>query len=124
MDNKLRIGVIGVGQIGQVHLDNYKAIPEVEVVAIADMNEPHARSVAVRYGIPDSYADFHDLLARPDIQAVDVCLHNNLQMPVSVAALQAGKHVFCEKPKGGFLTWRRKNASDCPSQRAETLHPV
>ena len=101
MDNKLRIGVIGVGQIGQVHLDNYKAIPEVEVVAIADMNEPHARNVAGRNGIPDSYADFHDLLTRPDIQAVDVCLHNNLHMPVSVAALQAGKHVYCEKPMAG-----------------------
>jgi len=39
--------------------------------------------VAARYGIPDSYADFHDLLARPDIQAVDVYLHNNLHMPLS-----------------------------------------
>ena len=101
MDKKLRIGIIGVGQIGQVHLDNYQAIPEVEVVAIADVNEPHAHSVAGRYGIPDAYADFHDLLARPDIQAVDVCLHNNLHMPVSVAALQAGKHVYCEKPMAG-----------------------
>ncbi|MGD0751139.1 MAG: Gfo/Idh/MocA family oxidoreductase [Anaerolineales bacterium] len=101
MDNKLRIGVIGVGQIGQVHLDNYQVIPEVEVVAIADVNEAHARSVAGRYGIRDSYADFHDLLARPEIQAVDVCLHNNLHMPVSVAALQAGKHVYCEKPMAG-----------------------
>jgi predicted dehydrogenase len=101
MDNKLRIGVIGVGQIGQVHLDNYKAIPGVEVVAIADVNGEHARSVASRYGIPASYADFHELLNRPDIQAVDVCLHNNLHMPVSVAALQAGKHVYCEKPMAG-----------------------
>ena len=101
MDNKLRIGIIGVGQIGQVHLDNYQAIPEVEVVAIADVNEAHAHSVAGRYAIPDSYADFHDMLARPDIQAVDVCLHNNLHMPVSAAALQAGKHVYCEKPMAG-----------------------
>jgi predicted dehydrogenase len=101
MDKKLRIGVIGVGQIGQVHLDNYQAIPDVEVVAIADVNEAHARRVALRYGIPDSCTDFHDLLVRPDIQAVDVCLHNNLHMPVSVAALQAGKHVYCEKPIAG-----------------------
>ncbi len=101
MDNKLRIGVIGVGQIGQVHLDNYKAIPEVEVVAIADVNGEHARSVAGCYGIPASYSDFRALLERPDIQAVDVCLHNNLHMPVSVAALQAGKHVYCEKPMAG-----------------------
>ncbi len=101
MENKLRIGIIGVGQIGQVHLDNYKAIPEVEVVAIADINQAHARSVADRYGIPDTFADFRELLARPDIQAVDVCLHNNLHMPVSVLALEAGKHVYCEKPMAG-----------------------
>jgi len=43
MDNKLRIGIIGVGQIGQGHMDNYKAIPEVELVAIADVNASHAR---------------------------------------------------------------------------------
>jgi predicted dehydrogenase len=50
------------------------------VVAIADMNKAHARSVAGRHGIPGIYADFHELLARRDIQAVDVCLHNNLHM--------------------------------------------
>jgi predicted dehydrogenase len=101
MDQKLRIGVIGVGQIGQVHLENYRRIPEVEVVAIADLDLAHAQSVKDRYGVPDVYADFHELLARPDIQAVDVCLHNNLHMPVSVAALEAGKHVYCEKPMAG-----------------------
>jgi predicted dehydrogenase len=57
--------------------------------------------MAVRYGIPDSYSDFRELLKRSDIQSVDVCLHNNLHMPVSVAALQAGKHVYCEKPMAG-----------------------
>jgi predicted dehydrogenase len=101
MDKKLRIGVIGVGQIGQVHLDNYKNTPEVAVVAIADTDQTHAQSVKDRYGIPDVFADFHELLARQDIQAVDVCLHNNLHMPVSVAALEAGKHVYCEKPMAG-----------------------
>jgi predicted dehydrogenase len=101
MDEKLRIGIIGVGQIGQFHLDNYQAIPEVTVVAIADTNRELGTRVAGRYGIPDVYADFHELLRREDIQAVDVCLHNNLHMPVSVAALQAGKHVYCEKPMAG-----------------------
>jgi predicted dehydrogenase len=101
MDDRLRIGIIGVGQIGQVHLENYRAIPEVEVVAVAGRNREHTRGVAERFGIPFTYADFRDLLARPEIQAVDVCLHNNLHMPVSVAALQAGKHVYCEKPMAG-----------------------
>ena len=101
MENKLRIGVIGVGQIGQIHLDNYKALPEVEVLAVADTNREHAQDVAIRYGVRDAFTDFRELLACEDIQAVDVCLHNNLHMPVSVAALQAGKHVYCEKPMAG-----------------------
>jgi predicted dehydrogenase len=101
MDKKLRIGVIGVGQIGQAHLETWRTIPEVELVAIADTNRTHAQGVAERYGHPDIYLDFHELLARADIQAVDVCLHNNLHMPVSVAALEAGKHVYCEKPMAG-----------------------
>jgi predicted dehydrogenase len=101
MAEKLRIGIIGVGQIGQVHLENYHVIPEVAVVAIADTNRELAREVASRYSIPDVYTDFRELLRREDIQAVDVCLHNNLHMPVSVAALEAGKHVYCEKPMAG-----------------------
>ena len=101
MDAKLRIGIIGVGQIGQFHLGNYRANPDVEVVAVADLKWELARNVAGRFGIPYAYGDFRELLARPDIQAVDVCLHNNLHMPVSVAALQAGKHVYCEKPMAG-----------------------
>jgi predicted dehydrogenase len=101
VDSKLRIGIIGVGQIGQVHLENYQAIPEVTVAAIADTHPERASEVAGRYGIPDVYADFRDLLRREDIQAVDVCLHNNLHMPVGVAALEAGKHVYCEKPMAG-----------------------
>lgn len=101
MPEKLRIGVIGVGQIGQVHLENYQAIPEVSVVAIADVDRERATRVAARFGDPDVYVDFRELLRREEIQAVDVCLHNNLHMPVSVAALEAGKHVYCEKPIAG-----------------------
>ncbi len=101
MMEKLHIGIIGVGQIGQIHLDNYQAIPEADVVAIADTNHEHGREVAGRYNIPGVYTDFRELLRRDDVQAVDVCLHNNLHMPVSVAALEAGKHVYCEKPMAG-----------------------
>jgi predicted dehydrogenase len=81
MHDKLRIGIIGVGQIGQVHLDNYRAIPDVTVVAIADKDRQHAQEVAGRYGIPDVYADFHELLRREDIQAVDVCLQTACTCP-------------------------------------------
>lgn len=97
----VKIGVIGVGQIGKHHLENYQSIPEAEIVAIADINAAEAQRVAALYNIPHVYTDFRELLQREDLQAVDVALHNNLHMPVTVAALEAGKHVYCEKPMAG-----------------------
>ena len=77
----VRIGVIGVGQIGKHHLENYQKVPGVEVVAIADIDAAEAQRVAARFGIAHVYTDFRELLRREDIVAVDVCLHNNLHMP-------------------------------------------
>jgi len=99
--DKVRVGVIGTGQIGKYHLNNYAKIPEAEVVAVADLNEAEANRVAGIHNIPNVYANFRELLQRDDIQAVDVCLHNNFHQPVTVAALEAGKDVLCEKPMAG-----------------------
>lgn len=99
--NPPRIGVIGVGQIGKHHLDNYKKIGKAHIVAIADVNDLELRRVAAAYEVPDVYTDFRKLLDRDDIDAVDVCLHNNFHAPVTIAALRANKHVFCEKPMAG-----------------------
>ena len=103
MAEEVRIGVIGVGQIGKFHLENYRKIPQARVVALADLNAQELARVASANGVTDTYTDFRKLLDRKDIQAVDVCLHNNFHMPVSVAALNAGKHVYCEKPMAGSL---------------------
>ncbi len=99
--SEVRIGVIGVGIIGKSHIRRYAEIPDAKVVAVADINEPEARRVAEEYGIPDVTTDFRTLLSRDDIDAVDVCLHNNFHAPVTIAALEAGKHVYCEKPIAG-----------------------
>ena len=98
---KIRIGMIGVGQIGKYHIENYQKIPDAEIVVLADINEKEGRHVSEIYGIPNVYTDFRQLLERDDIEAVDVCLHNNLHAPITVAALKAGKHVYCEKPMAG-----------------------
>jgi predicted dehydrogenase len=98
---KIRIGCIGVGQIGKHHLENYSNIEDAEIVAIADVDEAELQRVAELYNVPHAYTDFRELLKRDDIDAVDVCLHNNLHRPVTVAALEAGKHVYCEKPIAG-----------------------
>ena len=98
---KTRIGLIGVGQIGKAHVRRYSEMESVEMVAVADINEAEANRVSEMYGIPNVYTDFRELLRRDDIEAVDVCLHNNFHMPMTVAALRAGKHVYCEKPMAG-----------------------
>jgi predicted dehydrogenase len=101
MADTVRIGVIGTGQIGKHHLNTYDKIPGVLVVAVADINEVEARRVAEQHNIPQVYTDFHELIKRDDVVAVDVALHNNLHAPVTVAAFEAGKHVYCEKPLAG-----------------------
>ncbi|GGF98109.1 Gfo/Idh/MocA family protein [Paenibacillus abyssi] len=99
--DKIRIGIIGVGIIGKAHLDYYAKIEGAEVVAAADLNEAELKSVAEKYNIPHTYTSFQELLKRDDIDAVDVCLHNNAHAPVTIEALKAGKHVYCEKPIAG-----------------------
>ncbi|SYX86616.1 Gfo/Idh/MocA family protein [Paenibacillus alvei] len=96
-----RIAIIGVGQIGKHHLDEYARVGGAEIVAVCDVNEAEARKVAEQYQVPHVYTDFRELLKRDDIEAVDVCLHNNFHAPITIAALEAGKHVYCEKPIAG-----------------------
>lgn len=95
---KLRVGVIGAGQIGKHHIQRYSEIADAEIVGICDVRKDEAERVAAQYNVGYTTDDYHQLLARDDIDAVDVCLHNRLHMPVTVDALEAGKNVFCEKP--------------------------
>jgi predicted dehydrogenase len=97
----VRIGIIGVGLIGKMHLEEYAQIPGVEVIAVCDINEAEARRVAEKFDVPHVYTDFRELLKRDDLDAIDVSLHNNFHAPVTIAALQSGKHVYCEKPIAG-----------------------
>src|SRR5579862_7665228 len=101
MEQPIRIGAIGVGQIGTRHLATYRDIPEAQVVAVSDLR-PGRIEAALR-NLPDAegIADFRELLKRDDIDAVDVCVHNNKHAPITIAALEAGKHVYCEKPMAG-----------------------
>lgn len=98
---KVKIGIIGAGQIAKIHLDMYKNIPDAEIVAICALNEANLKLVAKEWNIPDIYTNYKELLKRDDITAVDICLHNNMHMPVTLEAFKAGKHVYCEKPIAG-----------------------
>lgn len=100
-NEKVRVGIIGVGGIANgKHMPNLAKLPEVEMVAFCDIIKERAEEGAKRYGTPDAkvYTDYHDLLAREDIDVVHICTPNKLHSEMSVAALEAGKHVMCEKP--------------------------
>jgi len=112
----IKLGIIGVGQIGKSHIRRYQEVPDCEIVAVADVNKAEAKRVAGEFAIPRVFTQFREMLAVDEIDAVDVCLHNNFHAPVSIAALEAGKHVYCEKPMAGaypdakamYQTARRK----------------
>lgn len=95
---KVRVGVIGSGFIGHIHVDGLKRVPEAEIVAVASRTPGKARRFADERGIPYAYEDYRQLLARDDIQAVTVGVPNYLHEEVVIAAAEAGKHIMCEKP--------------------------
>jgi len=101
MSQELKLGIIGTGQIGKNHLKRYRDVPGVRMVAACDVDADELARVAAEYDIPRTFADYRELLALDDVQAVDVCLHNNLHAPITIAAMEAGKDVYVEKPIAG-----------------------
>ena len=100
--DKVRIGIIGCGQIANMsHLPRYATYEDVELVAACDIRTDRLDAAAEKYNIPNKYTDFRKMLERDGLDAVDVCLHNNLHAPATIACLRAGKNVYCEKPIAG-----------------------
>jgi predicted dehydrogenase len=95
---KLKVGIIGTGFMGKVHAENVRRLGNVEIVAVADYADEPARQFAQAIGVERSTGDYHTLLNDPEIDAVHVLTPNALHYPMCKAALNAGKHVLCEKP--------------------------
>lgn len=95
---KLKVAVIGCGSIARHrHLIEYAANPDVEITAVCDIVKDRAEEMALAYEAK-VYTEYEQLLKTEDVDAVSVCLPNYLHAPASIAALNAGKHVLCEKP--------------------------
>ncbi|MGA2478851.1 MAG: Gfo/Idh/MocA family oxidoreductase [Spirochaetia bacterium] len=95
---KIPVGVIGTGFIGPAHIEALRRLPGVEVVALADVDEATAKAKAASLGVAHAYGDYKKLLERDDVRAVHICSPNYLHFEMTRRALEAGKHVVCEKP--------------------------
>ena len=107
----IKVGVVGLGFMGWIHWLSYKQVPGIKVVAICE-TDPAKRggdwtSIQGNFGPPGemvdlSEIDVHDnldsMLANSDLDLVDVCLPPSMHRAATVQSLNAGKHVFCEKP--------------------------
>lgn len=95
---KLKVGVVGCGSIAKFrHLPEYAMNDQVEIVAVCDIVEERANKMAGEYG-GQAFTDYEEMLRELDLDIVSVCTPNYLHAPVSIAALEAGNHVLCEKP--------------------------
>jgi predicted dehydrogenase len=94
----LKVGVIGVGGIARTHMPGWEASPHAEVVAGSDISEAALQAWGERNGVTRLVTDSAELIDDPEIDIIDVCTPNNYHAPLSIAALNAGKHVICEKP--------------------------
>lgn len=96
---RIKVAVIGTGSISSCHIEAYLKNPNVELYAFCDLNEELAKQKAEKYGVTRVYTD-KDIMFKelPEIDAVSVCTWNSQHAPCTIAALNAGCHVICEKP--------------------------
>jgi predicted dehydrogenase len=93
-----KIGIIGAGGMLQYHAPGFKA-GGAEIVAICDMNQEAAKKAAQTYGAKHIFADSQKMLGElTELDAISIITPNRTHKPLAIQALQAGKHVFCEKP--------------------------
>lgn len=98
MNKKLKVGVIGVGRIARVHFPGWKNSPHTEIAALADVDRKCLDQLGKELAVSRLHTDPYALIRDKDIDIVDICAPNAYHAPLTIAALNAGKHVICEKP--------------------------
>jgi predicted dehydrogenase len=98
-ERRLRIGVLGAGQIAQAaHFESCTKARNADLAAICDIADDLRERMAATHGVTKTYADYDSMLADRDIDAVIIATADAVHVPASLRALEAGKHVLCEKP--------------------------
>jgi predicted dehydrogenase len=96
---KTKVAIVGVGNISEYHIEGYLKSGRAELCAFCDINEKQLAYMGEKYGVTNLYTDEEEMFKEhPEIEAVSVCTWNSAHAPCAIAALNAGKHVICEKP--------------------------
>jgi predicted dehydrogenase len=95
---KIKTAIVGTGFMGKVHAENVRRLGNVEIAAVVGSRPETAQKFADAMGIPWATAKLEEVLAHPEIDAVHICTPNVDHFPMSLAAIEAGKAVLCEKP--------------------------
>ncbi len=106
--DRVRIGVVGIGNVAQLNVPGYLAHEHCDVVALCDPLRERAAGAAAAWGVPKVYTDLADLLADEEVDAVEILTPTNLHRGHVVAAARAGKHVSCQKPMANSVADARE----------------
>ncbi len=117
-EQRIRVGIVGAGANTRLrHIPGFREIPGVEIAGVVNSRPESTASVAAEYGIPKTYARWEDLIADPEIDAVQIGTYPNLHAAITCAALNAGKHVLCEARMAASLAEAQQ------MQAAAEAHP-
>jgi predicted dehydrogenase len=98
-DRPVRVGVLGAGSWARrAHLPGWARDPRAELVAVCDVESQRADDAAAEFGIAHAFSNYREVVQRDDVDVIDVCTPSHTHFELALAALEAGKHVLCEKP--------------------------
>jgi predicted dehydrogenase len=105
MSERIRVGVVGTSWWSDhFHLAKLKEHPRADLVAVCGRDRTHTDEMAAKHAIPQVYTDYQDMITLANLQAIVVATPDDLHYPITMAALDAGLHVLCEKPLAYSLT--------------------
>jgi predicted dehydrogenase len=120
MEAPLKVAVIGTG-MGRYHMKEFVESPNVELVAICDLNREEALQFARQYSVQTVVTDYHDLWAVPNLDAISIAVPNFLHASIAIEALERGLHVMCEKPMATTLADAKRMVETAEAQNKRLM---
>ena len=120
---KTRVAILGTGFISEIHVESYKRfVADAEVVAVYGRNLENAKKYAEKHGVPAYYDDIDDLLAKEEVDIVDICLPNYLHHEACMKAAGVNKHIIVEKPLAMTLEEADEMIAECEKRNLKLMY--